>query len=169
MVLITATTAKWAAMNAKQPSAKQQHCAHCHANDAINTTESTDADNTSPSAATPDTTAADSQTQAAQTPQASHAGNREYGYIQDQQKLIARLSRIEGQIRGIKQMAKDGEYCINILTQISAADKALKSVALLLLEDHLTHCIKEASLEGGEVAGEKIEEASKAIARLVRS
>ena len=51
-------------------------------------------------------------------------------------------------------MAKDGEYCINILTQISAADKALKSVALLLLEDHLTHCIKEASLEGGEVAGE---------------
>ena len=153
-------------MNAKQPSARQQPCAHCHINDAINTTKSTNANNASPSTATPDATTTDSQTQA---PQTSHASNHEYGYIQDQQKLIARLSRIEGQIRGIKQMAKDGEYCIDILTQISAADKALKSVALLLLEDHLTHCIKEASLEGGEVAGDKIEEASKAIARLVRS
>lgn len=169
MVLITATTAKGAAMNAKQPSARQQPCAHCHADDTINTTESANANNTNPSAETPNATATDSQTQAPQAPQVSHASNREYGYIQDQQKLIARLSRIEGQIRGIKQMAKDGEYCIDILTQISAADKALKSVALLLLEDHLTHCIKEASLEGGEVAGEKIEEASKAIARLVRS
>ncbi|WP_243390248.1 metal-sensitive transcriptional regulator [Bifidobacterium margollesii] len=89
--------------------------------------------------------------------------------MEDQKKVITRLSRIEGQIRGIKQMAQNGEYCIDILTQISAANSALKSVALLLLDDHLNHCIRQAAAEGGDVADEKLDEASAAIARLVRS
>ncbi|WP_243388891.1 metal-sensitive transcriptional regulator [Bifidobacterium simiarum] len=89
--------------------------------------------------------------------------------MEDQKRIIARLSRIEGQIRGIKQMAQDGEYCIDILTQISAANSALKSVALILLDDHLNHCVRQAAAEGGDVADDKLDEASAAIARLVRS
>ena len=66
----------------------------------------------------------------------------QHGYADDQKNIIARINRIEGQVRGIKQMTEDGEYCIDILTQISAANSALKSVALLLLDDHLNHCVK---------------------------
>lgn len=89
-----------------------------------------------------------------------------HGYADDQKKIIARLNRIEGQVRGIRQMTENGEYCIDILTQISAVNSALKSVALLLVDDHLNHCVKE---EGGEVSEAKIAEASAAIARLVKS
>ncbi|RSX50249.1 transcriptional regulator [Bifidobacterium callimiconis] len=92
-----------------------------------------------------------------------------HGYIQDQKRIVARLSRIEGQVRGIKQMAQNGDYCIDILTQISAANSALRSVALLLLDDHLSHCVKQASAQGDQVADEKLQEASAAIARLVKS
>ena len=69
----------------------------------------------------------------------------QHGYADDQKNIIARLNRIEGQVRGIKQMTEDGEYCIDILTQISAANSALKSVALLLLDDHLNHCVEQAT------------------------
>ncbi|WP_233133667.1 metal-sensitive transcriptional regulator [Bifidobacterium vansinderenii] len=89
--------------------------------------------------------------------------------MQDQKKIVARLSRIEGQVRGIKQMAQNGDYCIDILTQISAANSALRSVALLLLDDHLSHCVKQASAQGDQVADDKLKEASAAIARLVKS
>ena len=65
------------------------------------------------------------------------------------------------------QMVEDDKYCIDILTQISASNSALKSVALLLLDDHLNHCVRQASIQGGEVADEKLAEASAAIARLV--
>ena len=82
--------------------------------------------------------------------------------------LLDRLSRIEGQVRGIRQMTENGEYCIDILTQISAADSALKSVALLLLDDHLHHCVAKAAAEGGTVAAEKLAEVSAAIARLAK-
>ena len=92
-----------------------------------------------------------------------------HGYADDQKKIIARLNRIEGQVRGICQMTENGEYCIDILTQISASNSALKSVALLLLDDHLNHCVRQASIQGGEVADEKLAEASAAIARLVKS
>ncbi|WP_432624157.1 metal-sensitive transcriptional regulator [Bifidobacterium sp.] len=92
----------------------------------------------------------------------------EHGYADDQRKIVARLNRIEGQIRGIRQMTENGEYCIDILTQISAADSALKSVALLLLDDHLHHCVAKASAEGGKVADEKLAEVGAAIARLVK-
>ena len=92
-----------------------------------------------------------------------------HGYDEDKAKVIARLRRIEGQVRAITQMVEDDKYCIDILTQISASNSALKSVALLLLDDHLNHCVRQASIQGGEVADEKLAEASAAIARLVKS
>lgn len=92
-----------------------------------------------------------------------------HGYAEDKAKVIARLRRIEGQVHAITQMVEDDRYCIDILTQISASNSALKSVALLLLDDHLNHCVRQASIQGGEVADEKLAEASAAIARLVKS
>ena len=92
-----------------------------------------------------------------------------YGYTQDKEEYLTRLRRIEGQVRGLQRMVQDDKYCIDILTQVSAATKALQSVALGLLEDHLAHCVTEAVAEGGQAADEKVREASDAIARLVRS
>jgi CsoR family transcriptional regulator, copper-sensing transcriptional repressor len=92
-----------------------------------------------------------------------------YGYTPNKQDYLKRLRRIEGQVRGLQKMVEDDKYCIDILTQVSAATGALQSVALALLEDHLGHCVTEAAAEGGEVAAEKVREASDAIARLVKS
>jgi DNA-binding FrmR family transcriptional regulator len=92
-----------------------------------------------------------------------------YGYTSNKDDYLARLRRIEGQIRGLQRMVESDEYCIDILTQVSAANRALHSVALGLLEDHLGHCVTQAVAEGGEVAEGKVREASEAIARLVRS
>ena len=72
-------------------------------------------------------------------------------------------------MRGVARMVDEDKYCIDILTQVSAATKALETVALQLLEDHLAHCVAEASSTGGPVAEAKLAEASAAIARLVRS
>lgn len=91
------------------------------------------------------------------------------GYVANKDELMKRLSRAEGQVRGIARMVESDTYCIDILTQVSAATKALENVALALLNDHLTHCVAEASAEGGAVAEERLREASAAIARLVRS
>jgi DNA-binding FrmR family transcriptional regulator len=91
------------------------------------------------------------------------------GYGDHKDDLMARLRRAEGQVRGIARMVEEDKYCIDILTQVSAATKALETVALSLLADHLSHCVAEASAEGGVVAQEKIREANDAIARLVRS
>ncbi|WP_110589593.1 metal-sensitive transcriptional regulator [Microbacterium suaedae] len=92
-----------------------------------------------------------------------------HGYIESKDKVLARLRRIEGQVRGLQRMVDEDTYCIDILTQVSAVKKALESVALGLLDDHLSHCVADAVREGGDVADEKITEASDAIARLVRS
>ena len=92
-----------------------------------------------------------------------------YGYTSNKEDYLTRLRRIEGQIRGLQKMVDEDKYCIDILTQVSAATKALQSVALGLMEDHLEHCVTEAVAEGGEVAAAKVHEASEAIARLVRS
>lgn len=92
-----------------------------------------------------------------------------HGYVDDKQVLLARLRRAEGQVRGIARMVDEDVYCIDILTQVSAVTKALESVALTLLEDHLGHCVAQATAEGGPVAEEKLREANAAIARLVRS
>ena len=91
------------------------------------------------------------------------------GYIDHKDDILKRLRRAEGQVRGIQRMVEVDTYCIDVLTQVSAVTKALETVALSLLEDHLSHCVAEAAAEGGTVAEEKIREASAAIARLVRS
>jgi DNA-binding FrmR family transcriptional regulator len=92
-----------------------------------------------------------------------------HGYIASKDDYLRRLRRIEGQARGLQKMVTDEKYCIDILTQVSAMTSALQSVALGLLEDHLSHCVVRAAAEGGPEAEEKIQEASAAIARLVRS
>jgi DNA-binding FrmR family transcriptional regulator len=91
------------------------------------------------------------------------------GYAGNKDDLLKRLSRAEGQVRGIARMVDNDKYCIDILTQVSAATSAMETVALSLLADHLSHCVAEAAAEGGPVAEEKIREANEAIARLVRS
>ncbi|WP_006243367.1 metal-sensitive transcriptional regulator [Mycolicibacterium tusciae] len=91
------------------------------------------------------------------------------GYVDSKDSYAKRLRRIEGQVRGLARMVEEDTYCIDVLTQISAATKALESVALMLLEEHLTHCVSDAVQAGGDVAEQKINEASAAIARLVRS
>ena len=93
----------------------------------------------------------------------------EYGYAPEKASYLRRLKLIEGQTRGIARMVENDQYCIDILTQVSAATKALESVALTLLEDHLGHCVAQATAQGGPVAEEKLREANAAIARLVRS
>lgn len=92
-----------------------------------------------------------------------------HGYIGDKAKYLARIKRIEGQTRGIHRMIDEEQYCIDILTQISALTRALEGLALGLLDDHLRHCVVDAAATGGEQAERKLEEASAAIARLVRS
>jgi DNA-binding FrmR family transcriptional regulator len=92
-----------------------------------------------------------------------------HGYTPDKDTYLKRLRRIEGQVRGLQKMIEDDKYCIDILTQVSAVNSALQSVALGLLEDHLGHCVAQATAEGGEVAEAKVREASQAIARLVKS
>jgi CsoR family transcriptional regulator, copper-sensing transcriptional repressor len=92
-----------------------------------------------------------------------------HGYITDKKGYLDRLKRIEGQARGISRMVDDEKYCIDILTQISAATSALETVALGLLDDHLRHCVADAARTGGPEAEAKIAGASQAIARLVRS
>jgi DNA-binding FrmR family transcriptional regulator len=92
-----------------------------------------------------------------------------YGYTQNKDDYLKRLRRIEGQIRGLQRMVEDDKYCIDILTQVAAATKALQAVALGLLEEHLSHCVAGAIAEGGEEAAAKVREASDAIGRLVRS
>jgi DNA-binding FrmR family transcriptional regulator len=91
------------------------------------------------------------------------------GYSGNKGDVGKRLRRIEGQVRGLQRMVEEDAYCIDVLTQISAATKALESVALALLDDHLGHCVREAVASGGPDADAKVAEASAAIARLVRS
>ena len=92
-----------------------------------------------------------------------------YGYTQNKDDYLKRLRRIEGQVRGIARMVEDDKYCIDILTQVSAATKALQSVALGLLQEHLAGCVVDAARVGGPDADAKVAEAADAIARLVRS
>jgi DNA-binding FrmR family transcriptional regulator len=91
------------------------------------------------------------------------------GYADNKEQLKVRLRRIEGQIRGLERMVDEDAYCIDVLTQVSAATKALQAVALKLMDEHLSHCVADAAAQGGKVADERIAEASAAIARLVRT
>jgi CsoR family transcriptional regulator, copper-sensing transcriptional repressor len=93
----------------------------------------------------------------------------QHGYIHSKDDYLKRLRRIEGQARGLQRMVEEEKYCIDILTQVSAMTKALQSVALGLLDEHLSHCVVDAARQGGREADVKVKEASDAIARLVRS
>ncbi len=92
------------------------------------------------------------------------------GYHDDKAAVLARLRRVEGQVRGLQRLVQADTYCIDVLTQVSAATKALQSVAVQLLDDHLRHCVSHAIHADDPVeADRKITEATRAIERLVRS
>ena len=91
------------------------------------------------------------------------------GYTADKDGYLQRLRRIEGQVRGLQRMIDEDKYCIDVLTQVSAVTRALQSVALGLLTDHLGSCVADAVAAGGTEADQKIKEAADAVARLVRS
>jgi CsoR family transcriptional regulator, copper-sensing transcriptional repressor len=91
-----------------------------------------------------------------------------YGYQENKDDLLARLRRVEGQIRGIQRMVDDDRYCIDILTQIAAVGNALKKVAVALLDDHIRHCVADGRASAGD-RETKIAEASAAIDRLLKS
>ena len=91
------------------------------------------------------------------------------GYESSKGDVLKRLRRIEGQARGLQRMVEEDQYCIDILTQVSAMTKALQAVALGLLDEHMSHCVLDAAQSGGPEAEVKLREASEAIARLVRS
>jgi len=91
------------------------------------------------------------------------------GYHDTKDDLLKRLRRIEGQVRGLQRMVEEEAYCIDVLTQVSAATKALQSVAVALLEEHLRHCVSDAVAQGGDEADRLVTEASQAIERLVKS
>jgi DNA-binding FrmR family transcriptional regulator len=90
------------------------------------------------------------------------------GYTDDKEALLKRLRRVEGQVRGLQRMVEEDVYCIDVLTQVAAATKALQAVALELLDGHLDHCVRQAVADGVD-ADAKLAEASAAIARLVKS
>jgi len=96
-------------------------------------------------------------------------GEHHHGYVSAKDDYLKRLRRIEGQARGLQRMVDEEQYCIDVLTQVAAMTKALQSVALRLLNDHLTLCVADAIAGGGTDAADKIQEASAAIARLVRA
>ncbi len=91
------------------------------------------------------------------------------GYTDTKAAHLKRLARIEGQVRGIARMVDEDKYCIDVLTQVAAATKALEAVSLGLLEEHLSHCVADAVAAGGDEGADKLKEAFDAIARLVRS
>ena len=91
------------------------------------------------------------------------------GYVMSKDQLLARLRRVEGQVRGLQQMVEADRYCIDVLTQIAAVTTALQSVAVGMLDDHLRHCVADAVSAGGPDGDRKLAEATQAIERLVKS
>ena len=95
--------------------------------------------------------------------------HRAPGYHDSKNDVLARLKRVEGQIRGLQRMVEEDSYCIDVLTQVSASTRALQSVAVALLEDHLRHCVVEGSAADPDRAEALVVEAAKAVQRLVKS
>jgi CsoR family transcriptional regulator, copper-sensing transcriptional repressor len=92
------------------------------------------------------------------------------GYAADKDALVRRLHRIEGQVRGIERMVEEDRYCIDVLTQISAVTTALESVAFLVLDDHVKHCVAGALASGDEAdSAAKAEELLAAVHRFART
>jgi CsoR family transcriptional regulator, copper-sensing transcriptional repressor len=96
-------------------------------------------------------------------------GTPERGYVQDKEALLRRLSRIEGQVRGVRGMVEDEAYCIDVITQLSAVTRALDGVALQLLDDHAHHCVRDAVDRGGEEADERLDEVIETVRRFART
>lgn len=94
------------------------------------------------------------------------ACHHSHSYAEDKNKLLSRLARVEGQIRGVARMVEDDRYCVDILTQISAINSSMQSIGLLLLQDHIRGCVVEAE---GDLREERLDELNKAIARFTRS
>jgi DNA-binding FrmR family transcriptional regulator len=93
-----------------------------------------------------------------------------HGYTENKDDYLKRLRRIEGQVRGLQRMVENDDYCIDILTQVSAATKALQSVAVGLVDEHLRHCVTNAARSGDDAESDRIiTEATRAIERLVKS
>ncbi len=90
-----------------------------------------------------------------------------YGYINKKEQYLKRLRRVEGQVRGLQRMVEEERYCIDILTQVTAATKALHAVALGVLEGHIATCVVDAA--GGPDAAAKVKEATDAIGRLLQA
>ena len=95
--------------------------------------------------------------------------SEEVGYVDDKDALVKRLARIEGQVRGLKRMVEDEAYCVDVLTQISAVNKALDGVGVRLLTDHTNHCVRDAVAEGGAEADAKVGELMAAVERFART
>lgn len=100
--------------------------------------------------------------------EASGDGDESHGYSADKKRYLARLKRIEGQVRGLHRMVDEDTYCIDVLTQVSAVQSALKGVALALLDDHMQHCVLHAAQQGEDEAMEKLDEVSAAVGRLLK-
>ncbi|MDA8062852.1 MAG: metal-sensitive transcriptional regulator [Actinomycetota bacterium] len=92
-----------------------------------------------------------------------------HGYSANKDQYLERLRRIEGQVRGLQRMVEEDRYCIDILTQVTAATKALHAVALGLLEAHIGTCVAEAAAAGGLEGAAKVKEAADAIGRLLQA
>lgn len=90
------------------------------------------------------------------------------GYHDQKEQVLARLKRIEGQVRGIERMVDNDTYCIDVLTQVAAVTKALQGVGMLLLDEHLQHCVAGAAHDS-ERTTELVHEATKAIERMLRT
>ena len=95
--------------------------------------------------------------------------DHQHGYLHRKDDYLARLRRIEGQARGLQRMVEEEQYCIDILTQVSAMTKALQAVSLGLLDEHMHHCVADAARQGEDEGRAKIDEAVAAITRLVKS
>jgi DNA-binding FrmR family transcriptional regulator len=91
------------------------------------------------------------------------------GYVDDKEALLRRLSRVEGQVRGVQRMVADEAYCVDVLTQIAAVTRALENVSLKLLTDHTNHCVRDAVEAGGAEADEKVDELLAAVERFART
>lgn len=91
------------------------------------------------------------------------------GYSIDKEDYLKRLRRIEGQVRGLQRMIDEDTYCIDVLTQVSAATRALQSVAVGLLDQHVRHCVTNAATHDPDHADAMVTEATKAIERLIKS
>jgi DNA-binding FrmR family transcriptional regulator len=91
------------------------------------------------------------------------------GYVDDKQAILRRLARVEGQVRGIHGMVEDEAYCVDVLTQIAAVRSALDGVALKLLSEHTSHCVRDAVGRGGRAADESVAELLEAVERFARA